>query len=189
MHFKSLAAAAALVLAASTAAANTTFQTTNVRTFATAEMVDGAATLIRTDEGIRARLALTGLDKKKAYSIWWIVFNEPEQCVNGVGGCTGGDIGPGRPADPAVMYAAGFLTGTDGIVNLTAELEAGVRPEGIGPGFSFLRDSHRAEVHLLVVTHGRPLTGAVNDQITTPNLTCNPECENQYGIRFPPIED
>jgi len=57
-------------------------------------------------QAVDVRLATSGLDINAAYTVWWIVFNNPSACT---GGCGADDLG--NPATAAsAFYAAGFVT-------------------------------------------------------------------------------
>jgi hypothetical protein len=164
-----------------------TFQSANVHRFDTGEDVAGAGTMTRGDDGVSVRIALSGLDKKSTYSIWWIVFNDPAQCIGGIGACGALDLGPTAPANSAVINAAGFVTGTDGVANFTSELQVGPTPTGIANPFGNLENADMAEIHMVIQSHGKSLAGSVNAQMTIPGAACSPACEDQFAIAFLPI--
>ena len=153
-----------VVMADGEDAAAHTFQSTNMADvskgtpFAPAH---GAAFLVRSKNGLEARVMLADLVAGHAHTIWWIIFNEPSACSTHP--CTPGpDFGPGRAAlffGTGVIAAAG---GEGGVVNAAFNTKAGGPPKGavvipdapesglkVGNGF-------RAEVHLLVLDHGVP---------------------------------
>ena len=78
-------------------------------------MLFDAATGIRYDPGIPVRSSEAELSRNGdevwadintkrlppgEYTNWWVVFNNPSACADGVGACTGGDLG-----NPAVNAA------------------------------------------------------------------------------------
>jgi len=146
----------------------------------------GGATLYRSSQGLEMRIATSGLNMNSSYSVWWVVFNNPSACV---GGCGADDLG--NPAVRAsVLYAAGFVTGLSDTGNVTAHLESGNLPSGLDvdlgnglePGNGF-----RAEVHLVVRSHGTTLPGIVDQQIGSFNGGCNVTCANVQAAIFPPV--
>jgi hypothetical protein len=180
--------ASVLMLGASSMAqaAGTHFQTANIIDFGTGDDIDGAATLTRTEDAVRMEIRTADLDKKAGYTTWWVIFNNPENCVDG---CGMDDLGNPQVA-ASIFYAGGFITGTDGAANVTAHLEAGVLAEGIdhffGPGLA-AGNGLEAECHAIVRSHGLLIAGLVADQIGTIGGACdvNP-CEDQQAIVFQP---
>lgn len=177
------------VTAPLTASAESTFQASNVITFGEGKLRQGAGTLLREDDSVELRFQMIGLDKKSVYTLWWIIFNDPTMCsAGGAGVCGESDVTPESPANAGVLNAGAFITGTDGVANIMAELDVGPTPTGPATsGFGQLNDSMAAEIHIVVQTHGRPLKGKVDQQMTMPGAACNKECEDQYAIIFPPL--
>ncbi len=146
----------------------------------------GGATLYRSSQGLEMRIATSGLLMSSSYTAWWVVFNNPSACV---GGCGEDDLS-NPEVRASVLYAAGFVTGLSDTGNVTAHLEAGRPPSGVDvelgdglePGNGF-----RAEVHLVVRTHGLTNPGSVDQQIGSFNGGCNPTCANVQAAKFPPV--
>lgn len=166
----------------------TVYQTANIHDFpGMTTDLGGAATLLRSQQGVDVRIATSGLDVNAAYTAWWVVFNNPAACV---GGCGRDDIG--NPATGAsVFYAAGFVTGLDGIANLTAHLSAGQLPQGIdvrrGSGL-MAGNGFGAEIHLVIRSHGPIIPGMVNAQIGSFNGGCSVnQCRDQQAVGFPAV--
>ena len=161
-----------------------TFQTANFHDFPGGTVDQpSAGTLTRTKQSIRANLALTGLDLGAAYTVWWVIWNKPENCA--AVPCGLGDLGvPGN----AVIYATGFVTGESGAANVTANLTAGddtyVHP-GL-PGILNRGNGFGVEAHMLVQSHGALWPGMVDIQITVDGGACNPDCIIQQAIAFLP---
>lgn len=177
------------VTAPLTASAESTFQASNVITFGEGKLRRGAGTLLREDDSVELRFQMIGLDKKSVYTLWWIIFNDPDMCsAGGAGVCGEDDVFPDGPANAGVLNAGAFITGTDGTANIVAELDVGPAPTGpAAAGFGQLNDSMAAEIHIVVQTHGSPLKGKVDEQMTKPGAGCNTECEDQYAIVFLPL--
>lgn len=168
--------------------------------FATGAPVVGGGVLWRSEGAVKARLSTTGLDKKASYTVWWIVFNDPGDCS--LPGCGEDDIfiGPGvlnlaqiAAAEISVFYADGFVTGTDGVGNVTANLNAGPLPEGLGvnfgwDGMSGLKAGNGvdAEIHMVVRSHSKSITGQVGFQTSSFDGPCG-ACEDQQAIVFNPL--
>jgi len=164
--------------------ARTTFQTANFHDFPGSTVAQpSAGTLTRTRHSVRANLALSGLDLGSAYTVWWVIWNDPSQCAGSP--CGLGDLGaPGN----AVIYATGFVTGESGAASVIAELSAGRLPKGMFvsgvPGVLEYGRGQRAEIHMLVESHGPTTPGMANIQISEAGGACNPACVIQQGIAF-----
>jgi hypothetical protein len=149
--------------------ADGTFQASDAISFHSGAPIAGGATLNRDDDSIHVRGALSGVEKKTVYSVWWIIFNNPDGCLaGGPGVCGLSDVYPNGPADAGVRNASGFITGTDGTAYFVGELEAGPPPEGLDAGFGQLNDSMGAEIHLVIQSHGRAVPGTVAFEMTHP---------------------
>jgi hypothetical protein len=162
-----------------------TYQTANIIDFHTGVAVGGAVTMYRGINVVDAAVATSGLDQNAAYTVWWVVFNRPNHCV---GGCGEDDLA--RPeVRPSVFYAAGFVTGNDGTANVTAHLEAGALPEGVdvllGRGLH-RGNGLRAEIHLVVRSHGPIIPGMVDKQISTFDPACAVCDDEQAAVLLPP---
>jgi hypothetical protein len=83
------------------------------------------------------------------------------------------------------------VTGIDGVGNVDAYVDAGALPrEGIDieTGGGLARgNGFRAEVHLVVRTHGLITPGQVDQQIGSFNGGCAPTCANQQAAVFMPV--
>jgi hypothetical protein len=152
--------------------------------------------LLRDETSVELRAEFSGLDASATYTLWWIIFNNPEECTTGAAPalCGEGDLNPDRdgegvnPVDRGVRNASGFITGTAGTANTRARLKEGPSPTGPAmAGFGQLNDSVGAEIHIVVQTHGAPLAGSVDQQMTVPNASCNTVCEDQFAIVFLPV--
>ena len=161
-----------------------TYQIAEVHTL-TGEPTGSGGTLVRTRGEVWARFALSGLEPDAAYSVWWVIWNDPALCVDG---CGEDDLGlPGT----AIFYAAGFVTGSDGTANLSVHLEDGPIPigaESFTPTNGLRRDNgFGAEIHAIFRTHGPIRVGETAVQIGTIEAVCDPAvCIDQYGIAFLP---
>ena len=160
------------------------FQNAEVHTFPGAPNdTTSGGTLLRKKNSVSARLALHGFDADSAYTIWWVIFNDPDGCAGGPGACNGGDFGP---ADASILNAAGFVTSSSGSANITAQLEArtpaaGLQVEfgnGLNPG-----NGYGAEVHMLFLSHG-PVAGLVGH--VSEHISFTAGGAPQFGIAFPP---
>lgn len=187
MLFCMIAACVAYGLAVVQAAEPRTYQTKNMfQTGNPAILKPGGATLYRSSQGLEVRVATSGLLMNSSYTVSWVIFNNPSACV---GGCGADDLS-NPDVRASVSYAAGFVTGLGDVGNVTAHLEAGALPDGVDivqgaglePGNGF-----RAEVHIVVRTHGLTNVGHVDAQIGSFNGGCNPTCTNVQSAVFPPV--
>ena len=123
--------------------------------------VVGEATLKRSKESVNLTVHTTGLGSGDAYTIWWIIFNNPDACDPA--GCSGADF-PQNGGDPAVeasvMNATGRVADSDGNAWFSAVLPGGfmhTNPDSgnvrqaFGPG---LQNVKGAEIHIVVRCHG-----------------------------------
>lgn len=144
------------------------------------ELAMGASTLMRYDDAVDMTIHTTGLEPGHAYSVWWVIFNNPDACSDECNqddfpeGAPGGEVGA-EPPDPAVevsvLWATGVIVGSDGTADFSAHLQVGNPPGMVsfGPG---LVDPMNAEIHLPVRSHGRAMVGHVAEQISTTQGLC-----------------
>jgi hypothetical protein len=151
--------------------------------------VDGSATLTRFRDGAAVTITVNELEPNHAYTIWWIIFNEPAQCV---GGCGEDDIARFQetgenPANIGVQNATGGVADDSGSATFTATLLEG-NAQGhqvlFGPG---LIDSMKAEIHNAVRSHGPASDDAtlLEAQTTTVAGGCGEDgfaCFDPFGI-------
>lgn len=123
----------------------------------------GSSKLVRSHGRIRADLRTRGLPRGHAVTVWAVVFNRPGACD---GPCDAADL-----ADPAVD---GYSVLFDGAVvrrhwtrfRARVPAEAVTRPR-------------RAEVHLVIRTHGPVIPGLADEMTSTLNGGCPPNvCAN-----------
>ena len=164
-----------------TATAQSTFQAVNAIDFGSGGVTSSAGTLTREEDSVELTLALSGLDKKAAYSVWWILFNDGNPCI-AAGNCTGADL-------EGVVNASGFVTGTDGTAYMTAELDVGPLSTG-KVFFGELTDGFLDEIHIVIQSHGKTEAGHVAEQISVAGAFCNlKDCSlaDQQAVIFPPM--
>ena len=180
-------AAGFLLVAAGSANAQSQIQFSNMHDFETGNDIAGAGSLTRTTDQLWANLALSGLDKKSAYTVWWVVFNSPGDCA--ALPCGLGDLE--TPAVAAsILRAGGFGTGTDGTANVSVHLNALdiVEPSPVLFGPALIPGNGlAAEVHLIVRSHAKYVVGRVDEQIGSVGGACDVnDCEDQQAIIFLP---
>lgn len=190
---------------------DTTFQSVATHNLPEGLEQNGAGLLWRTRQAIWASLSPSGLDPVHGYTVWWVIFNNPENCqdaaptVPGSPLCGLGDLGE-PSVDPAVFYAGGFISGpdvngsgfADGSPNAAFHLAAGDVAEGIdiliegqtqgGNGLN-RGNGFGAEVHMIIRSHQPISDGSVDEQIGTFAGLCGDapdflECEDRQAVAF-----
>jgi len=142
------------------------FQTADVDPAAPEIAADGAAWLKRSKNRVEGRVMAKVANADTPYSIWWVVFNNPDGCID--------DCGPadvfngGIAADVAIFNASGAISadagdGT-GIINVDISMNGresagnGSQYSGFGDFFPFLNDFRKnnglcAEIHVDINEH------------------------------------
>jgi len=158
--------------------------TTVVRSFSDGSVVPGSsASLVRTDAGVSATLATSGLPAGDVVTVWWVVFNHPENCSGPSAGhpfqCGRSDLG--NPAVGAsVLYAAGRIITAGGAAYYGAQLSVGDTSGALfGPGLLLPRTAH---VHLVLHDHGPADPQIVSQELQSFDV-CNPTCVDvQFAV-------
>jgi hypothetical protein len=151
-----------------------------------ADPVAGAATLIRTTEGISYSVSTSGLEPG-ASTVWVVIFNKPENCAEGPGSCAPSDLS-NPTVQGSVVAGSGHVVSADGIANFVGSLDEGTPPTGIQVNVPLgtvdgLKDSLKAEVHLVVRQHGAVNdTGEAVTQLTTYEDECTTCADVQAAI-------
>ena len=127
----------------------------------------GAATLTRTRQSLNVHIVTTGLLPGNLYTVWFVLFHKPENCVDG---CNGPDLGA---ADGAVIFGSSFVADSIGGGTVDASLDAGQLAEGrfYNPALGDrLRPGHgmTVETHMVVAGHNIPAAGDWDTESTTP---------------------
>ncbi len=85
----------------------------------------GTSKLVRTDTGISATYKSDVLTPGTAATLWFIVFNYPEECIAGPYMCSPLDLGFGAAAQGDFLLASGHVIGDDGKGNFGGHLNVG----------------------------------------------------------------
>lgn len=193
-------ATATLVLvaaAAATAQGEVVTSTSDVHRFSDFSTVEGAqSVLVHGPDFVAVTLRTSGLEPLAPYTIWWVIFNEPQNCYEA---CDlddlfnpDGTMNINPDADIAILYGDGLLTDDAGAAAFSAVLFEGA-PLGevvYGPG---LVDARTAEVHIVVRSHG-PLAADLSRayaQLSTfePHPTIGGGCvecaDQHFAIHYP----
>lgn len=189
---------------AAVAAGHLQASTTDVqRTYWFADESDagGKSILTRTDTMVVATVEAANLVPGDAHTLWFVVFNEPEDCSDGV--CGEDDIflpdgNLNEAGIVAAQIAIGNATGNVAKPNGSAEfggiLRQGVLddhqvlfPAGFDGASLLTADPDDAEVHLVVQTHGRVRGGPqLATQLTYFEAACTPLCGDiQFSVHAP----
>ncbi len=128
---------------------------TTVNRFADGSVVPGSSSVLTTNlSGATMTLHTSQLPPGHAITVWWVIFNNPDECTAGVGGlrCGEGDLFD-PDVDASVVFAAGHLIGRSGKGNWGGWLGVGDTDGEIwgGPG---LINPLGADIHLVVHDHG-----------------------------------
>ncbi len=152
----------------------------DVFAFGTQNPIAAASSVLhRTNHSMSATIRTRGLSGGHAYTVWWVIFDDPDRCVDG--------CGPDDLSNPAVnatvMWAAGSVADQDGFATFQAHAVPG-RPEGFIARGTGMFNTHRAEVHMLVRDHGivGSLGATLLEQITTTNAGCDPRCTDVQSV-------
>lgn len=185
-----------------------------VHNFADASVIEGAeAVLHRMDHGVQMTLDTSGLTEGNAVTVWWVIFNAPENCsdmacgeddifnidddgefilnddgsnpmnMDGIGG-----------AQISALRADGHVIDEGGAAFFQAHLPIGDTTEAIF-GSGLLDSSTVAEIHLVVRDHGAAIPGETDAMINSINGGCadswpNEPCTDvQFAVFAPPDGD
>lgn len=158
------------------------------------EEIEGASsTLIRTDKGVSMELTTSGLEPG-AYTIWFAVFNDPDACFFGVGGCgVGEDFEPGGAASPGgaarfgFTYAGGHIVGDSGEATFAGHLKVGdVLLNNDLELDETLENARMAEIHLIVRFHGQADPGRIAEQIRSGEFDDPEVVDVQFAVNPAP---
>lgn len=143
-------------------------------------VIDGAwSTLVRSKDGVRGTVVTSDLAPGSVQSIWYVVFNKPENCATSP--CGVPDLG-NPAAGPGMIGRQGQIAGPNGASAFAAELKVG-DPTGVFRGMT-LMDAEKAEIHIVLRYHGQPMEGVLEEQLRTFGDGCPAEgCANvQFAI-------
>ncbi len=126
--------------------------------------VIGQSMLYRSEDGLKANFKLNAnaTDNDRVITLWFVVFNSPENCLTTP--CGVADLSALSPAQGDFLYGGGIIT-TENKAEFGGSIATGDKS---GSGFnelgqSFLAvgvtDPENAEVHLLLHSHGPSLSG------------------------------
>jgi hypothetical protein len=149
--------------------------------------VVGHAKLVRSSNGPMIEIKTTELGEDVAYTVWWIIFNNPEECDDD--GCNASDFGNPK-VEASVVYATGRMTDAEWEgkgtfraflpvgLNRLNRTAAGRERQRFGPS---LQNPWKAEIHFIIRCHG-----PINDDDTAADIlekisTVNGGCPGGIG--------
>lgn len=159
---------------------------------------NGYSRIIRKERGVMGEFRSPGLNPSEVYTLWMVVFENPEFCSDG--NCGSDDIVDGNGklmvnpdgsiGTPGVNVSSLWVTGTisdrAGRAAFRIRVEKNQAPGEIlyGPG---LTDPIGSEIHFIARTHGERLRDRINEQLSTFAGGCDiNECQNQqFAIHLP----
>lgn len=174
-----LALLAVIAVSSQTAAASSAVKlsTNDVLLISDGSAVPGAwSKLVRTDSSATMALRTSELPARNAITVWWVIFNSPENCVQSEGPFRCGASDLENPAvQPSVLYAAGSVSNSEGKGSFGSHLSAGdTRGCVTGlPCSGGLTNPMGADIHLIVRTHGPIIPAMLREQISTFGGGCN----------------
>ncbi len=151
-----------------------------LRVFMVGSVIPGTGSiLVRTNEGVGATLHTFGLVPGNAYSFWLGVFNNPKECATTP--CSGADL-PNPDVQGVVLWGSGQIAGEDGTADFgTFRAVGDTSGKAVGPPGTAeaLERPFKAEIHLVVRSHGPVIPAMLSDQLSTFNGGCPPNmCAN-----------
>ena len=135
---------------------------TDIFPFSDPTMDLGDATFTRTLDGVTITADADGLIAGNAYTMWWVIWNDPTQCA-----VVCGEADLGAPGNVILLGGNGIVASEAGTASFTSHLTVGgPMPDGPIPGP--LTNPIAATIHLVLRDHGPALTGdALIAQLTT----------------------
>ena len=156
-----------------------------------ATITGSSAKLTRAEDALSIRINTTELEAG-AYTVWWVIFNNVENCAAYPDGGCNPFVDLANPdVHGAVFFATGGVVKDNGIGHFRAHLETNFEPEDSGNrdkvlisnGGLGLQNPQSAEVHIALRFHGPAALGnpdLLMKQIETSSGGCN------NGIFFVP---
>ena len=141
----------------------------------------GTSTLRRNHFAVATEFTTSQLKKNDAYTLWWVVFDAPENCS--APGCGVDDVmqaisGGPNPSEVSMIGAAGgSVAGPDRRARYSSTLKKNdTSLVAFGDG---LDNPLTAEIHYVLRTHGPAIPGMIEEQTTTALGGCLPGQPNE----------
>lgn len=142
--------------------------------------IQGASsTLHRNRHGITASMTTHGLQPESAYTLWWVVFNNPEHCASVP--CSLDDLFDNVDVEGGLFGGSGQVTDAYGRAHFQVHAFKGEDPglerplagNGLVAG---LIDSFKAEIHMVVRNHG-PASAYLPEELEAALSTFGSGCD------------
>lgn len=166
--------------------------------FADASDTGGTTFLTRLDESMLVSAEVQGLTPGDAITFWWVVWNNPAGCSDGI--CGDDEFNPGnegllQTSQAVVGNASGNLVKSNGTLEFGAVLRKNTNDDhqvlfgaGFASPFLLTVDPEDAEVHLVVQKHGQGRGGEkLREQLTYFEANCTPSCADVQFSVHPPL--
>ena len=126
------------------------------------DQVVGSSTLVRTPNGLSFTYHTSGLPAGYAFTLWIVVFNNPEACFTNP--CSDKDIFENPAAQADFLWGAGHVIGGNGVGNFGGHLRVGDTSRS---GLAELTESPTvgllypmsAEIQMAIHSHGPAVPG------------------------------
>lgn len=126
------------------------------------------ATLVRRDDGVSFSFRTTTLRPGHAYTIWFVVINNPAACA--ATPCSGPDVILNPATDSQVTYGAGHLSGGAGRGAFAGSFAAGSIEGWLPDGGMW--DPRTAQVQLVLNDHGPVIPSYLPEMTHTYRAGC-----------------
>lgn len=163
---------------------------------------DGTSHLTRTDGMALVMVEAENLVAGNAYTAWWVVFNQPENCSDEACGeddifLPSGDLNVDGvlASEIGIGNATGNIAKADGTAEFGARLKRNdnsgahqiVFPAGLDGNALLTASPHDAEIHIVLQSHGQARGGnPLLAQLTYLEANCTPNCVDvQAAIHMP----
>ncbi|MGB5821246.1 MAG: hypothetical protein WBG90_17310 [Saonia sp.] len=155
----------------------------------------GKSTLYREENGIFVNYEVSGLEPNYAYTLWWTVWNQPQNCIV-PGECGLADFENAIEVEVELMNASGGIIGEDGAATFTSYLDENDNSGSINedifgiPTFNGLQNAIEAQVTVVLRSHGPVVPELVAEQINSHQGGCTnnfapfseiPDAEGECG--------
>ena len=160
-------------------------------------VLSGKSILTRYNNMVLVSIEAAGLEPGDAVTLWWVVWNNPQGCSDGI--CGDDEFNPGNEgllvaAEAAVGNASGNVVKSNGTMEFGGVLRKNTMDDHqvvFGAGFSspylLTVDPQDAEVHMVLQNHGQGRGGKkLREQLTYFEANCTPDCEDvQFSVHLP----
>jgi hypothetical protein len=138
------------------------------------DQITGRSLLIRGRRGIFARYRSNNLIPGHVYTLWWVIWNNPENCAI-PGECNDPDFAtPGEVGVDVLFAGSGLVVGANGKGTFYALLRAGDDSESINDLFELppagglqKGNTFSSEVHMVLRSHGPAIPGMIDEQMNS----------------------